>query len=54
MDRTQADRGRRRQHSEKEIADILYTFGEERRSRPIARSTSASPAATDNRPGPAP
>ena len=25
-------------HSEKEIADILYTFGEERRSRPIARS----------------
>jgi 16S rRNA (cytosine1402-N4)-methyltransferase len=25
-------------HSEKEIADIIYTFGEERRSRPIARS----------------
>jgi 16S rRNA (cytosine1402-N4)-methyltransferase len=25
-------------YSEKEIADILYTFGEERRSRPIARS----------------
>ena len=25
-------------HREKEIADILYTFGEERRSRPIARS----------------
>jgi len=24
--------------SEKEIADIIYTFGEERRSRPIARS----------------
>ena len=24
--------------SEKEIADILYTYGEERRSRPIARS----------------
>jgi 16S rRNA (cytosine1402-N4)-methyltransferase len=26
------------QYSEKEIADILYTYGEERRSRPIARS----------------
>ena len=25
-------------HSEKEIADIIYTFGEERRSRPIARA----------------
>ena len=25
-------------YSEKEIADILFTFGEERRSRPIARS----------------
>ena len=25
-------------YSEKETADILYTFGEERRSRPIARS----------------
>jgi len=25
-------------YSEKEIADILYTYGEERRSRPIARS----------------
>lgn len=25
-------------YSEKEIADILYTFGEERRSRPISRS----------------
>jgi 16S rRNA (cytosine1402-N4)-methyltransferase len=25
-------------YSEKEIADIIYTFGEERRSRPIARS----------------
>jgi 16S rRNA (cytosine1402-N4)-methyltransferase len=25
-------------HSEKEIADVLYTYGEERRSRPIARS----------------
>lgn len=25
-------------HSEKEIADILYMYGEERRSRPIARS----------------
>ena len=25
-------------YSEKEIADIIYTYGEERRSRPIARS----------------
>src|SRR5262249_1211382 len=25
-------------YSEKEIADILYTYGEERRSRPLARS----------------
>jgi 16S rRNA (cytosine1402-N4)-methyltransferase len=29
-------------YSEKEIADILYTFGEERRSRPIARSVARS------------
>src|SRR5436309_141057 len=40
MDRTQALTAADvvNTYSEKEIADIIYTFGEERRSRPIARS----------------
>jgi 16S rRNA (cytosine1402-N4)-methyltransferase len=40
MDRTQALTAADvvNTYAEKEIADILYTFGEERRSRPIARS----------------
>src|SRR2546422_6427169 len=40
MDRTQALTAADvvNTYSEKEIADILYTYGEERRSRPIARS----------------
>jgi 16S rRNA (cytosine1402-N4)-methyltransferase len=40
MDRTQALTAADvvNTNSEKEIADILYTYGEERRSRPIARS----------------
>src|SRR5262249_13749256 len=40
MDRTQALTASDvvNTYSEKEIADILYTYGEERRSRPIARS----------------
>ena len=40
MDRTQALTAADvvNTYSEKEIADIIYTYGEERRSRPIARS----------------
>jgi 16S rRNA (cytosine1402-N4)-methyltransferase len=40
MDRTQALTAAEvvNTYSEKEIADILYTYGEERRSRPLARS----------------
>lgn len=40
MDRTQATTAAEilNMYSEKEIADIIYTYGEERRSRPIARS----------------
>jgi 16S rRNA (cytosine1402-N4)-methyltransferase len=40
MDRSQALTAAEvvNRYSEKEIADIIYTYGEERRSRPIARS----------------
>jgi 16S rRNA (cytosine1402-N4)-methyltransferase len=44
MDRTQALTAADvvNTYSEKEIADIIYTYGEERRSRPIARSIAHS------------